>query len=158
MIRWRVLGAVLLATSLLVLANAPVGANAPIRFPAGSLAGTDMDCGFPIDVTVLSGKQVVTVFFDKNGVATQLLFTGVLKVRLTNPSGTYLDLNISGPGTTDLSTGIGVGRGPEVVGVPGHLWYFDGRVVLSFNPDGSLGSIVSHTGFAEDLCPVLAPG
>jgi hypothetical protein len=81
-----------------------------------------------------------------------------LKVRLTNANGAFLDLNISGPGTVTLSTGIGVGRGAEVVGVPGHLWFFDGLVVLQFPAESGSISIVSHTGFAEDLCPVLAPG
>jgi hypothetical protein len=159
MIRWRVFSGVLLATLVLALSSAPVGASSPIRFPAGFFPGTDTSCGFPIDITLLSGKQVATLFFDANGVPTRELFTGVLKVRFTNASGEYFDFNVSGPGTITFKSdgsGVGVGRGPEVVGVLGHLWFFDGLVVLNFPLVGPV-SIVSHTGFAEDLCPVLAP-
>jgi hypothetical protein len=161
MIRWRVFSGVLLAASMFALSGVPAAASSPIRFPAGFTPYTDTSCGFPLDVSLLSGKQVETVFLDANGVPTKLLFTGVLKLRFTNSSGTFIDLNVSGPGTITFNSdgsATGVGRGPAVIGVPGHLWLFDGLVVLNIPNDGGPATVASHTGSAQDLCPVLAPG
>jgi hypothetical protein len=161
MTRWRVFSGLLLAASLFALSSAPVGASSPIRFPAGFSRYTDTSCGFPVDVSLLSGKQIETIFLDANGVPTKLLFTGALKIRLTNASGTFIDLNVPGPGIITFNSdgsATGTGRGPAVVGVPGHLWYFDGLVVLNFPADGGPATVVSHTGPALDLCTALAPG
>jgi hypothetical protein len=160
MIRWRVLSGLLLAASMVALSGVPAAASSPIRFPAGFTPYTDTSCGFPLGVSLLSGKQVETVFLDANGVPTRLLFTGVLKLRFTNSIGTFIDVNASGPGTITFNSdgsATGVGRGPAVVGVPGHLWLFDGLVVLNIPNDGP-ATVVSHTGSAQDLCAMLAPG
>jgi hypothetical protein len=120
----------------------------------GLWAGVGVGLGEVEETVVL----LEPLFFEASGTPTRVLFTGTLKVRLTNANGAFIDLNVSGPGTVTLSTGIGVGRGTEVVGVPGHLGFFDGLVVLQFPAESGSISIVSHTGFAKDLCPVLAPG
>jgi hypothetical protein len=161
MIRWRVFSGVLLAASLFALSGVPAEASRPVRVPAPFSPYTDTSCGFPIDLSLLSGKQVETVFLDANGAPTKLLFTGVLKIRFTNASGAFIDLNVSGPGTITFNSdgsATGIGRGPAVVGVPGHLWYFDGLVVLNLPADGGPATVISHTGPAKDLCKVLAPG
>jgi hypothetical protein len=118
----------------------------------GSLALTTHDCVDPIRVEE-SFDEMVHLFYDNDGNAIRLSFTGKFKMRYTNlTTGATYSPNSSGPGTVDLASGQSVIRGGNgvVFDSNGNLIATDGRLVL--DADFNIISIVGHQ---IDVCTKL---
>jgi hypothetical protein len=148
------LGVTLAALVLAVATSSTASASSPIRESfVPPIPAVDMDCGYPIQIDVLTSRQVLTTFSDG-----RMLITGSLKIRVTNaddPQKTML-LNISGPTqiSADGSTFVGVGSagGPTPGGLP--FVDFHGRLVAHFDENGNVTS-ETLTGHFLDVCELL---
>ena len=92
-------------------------------------------------------------FYDNNGNAIRLAFTGKVVITYTNVrTGVTYRPNSSGPGTIDLQTGQITTRGSNgaFFDANGNLVATNGRTVL----DAS-GNVISITGHSTDICARL---
>jgi hypothetical protein len=100
-----------------------------------------------------SYDEVMHTYYDADGNAVRLAFTGPVTITYTNlTNGQSYTPNSSGPGTLDLLTGQIVLRGGNAAlfDANGVLIATDGRVVL----DAS-GNIISIRGHITDVCAHL---
>jgi hypothetical protein len=156
----------ILTTALAVSALAPAAsANKPVRefLPAEDFVIEGI-CTFPVGVDILANNEFTTTFSDG-----RQLFTGVLKVELTNldnPSKS-LEVNISGPGVATMTeegefTLKAEGRwlffffpGDLGPGDPGLLAVTTGLATLKVDAEGNQS--FTHTGgTTTDVCAALA--
>jgi hypothetical protein len=138
------------------------GADAPTRVPADQHSTRyDGLCSFPVTVDILVNKEYKTTFASGQ-IAGQDLYTGALKVRVTNvTTGEAVDLNVSGPiqviPNDDSTTVISLGptlwafTDPQP-GLP-PLALVSGRLEAIFDPDFRVTSVDAHV---VDLCALLS--
>jgi hypothetical protein len=147
----------LLATTfaevVVVSVLAPISAAADHTRLVGSFSFTDPTiCIAPIRVAESFDEQMHT-FYDKNGNAVRLSFTGKVNVTYANlNTGATYSPNSSGPGTIDLQSGQTVLRGGNgaFFDSNGVLVATDGRIVL----DAS-GNVISMVGHENNVCDEL---
>jgi hypothetical protein len=107
-------------------------------------------CADPVQVDS-TYDEMIHSFYDKDGNATRVSFTGKVTVRYTNlTNGATFSPNVSGPGTIDLATGQTVYRGGGLFDSNGRFIANDGRVVVD-----SHGNIISIVGHQTDVCATL---
>ena len=131
----------------------PVSTAADNTKLVGSFSFTDTTtCVDPIQVAGSYDEQMHT-FYDQNGNATRISFTGKVNVAYINlnTDATYAP-NSSGPGTIDLQTGQTVLRGGDAAFFDqnGTLLATDGRIVLDAN-----GTAISTVGHEDNVCAEL---
>jgi hypothetical protein len=157
----------LLAATLLALGlaqTAPVSAYRPVRefLPADDLRIEGV-CDFPVFSHVTANKEYEKIYFNKDGVQTMDIVTGVFKVKLTNlDTHKSIDLNISGSSKEhDYSDGSGQ------MNLTGQnlFWYFpdkslpamftnSGQVQFRWDVEGNLTG-TSVKGHVVDICKAL---
>jgi hypothetical protein len=140
---------------VLALIVAPVSAAADNTKLAGSFSFTDPTiCVAPIRVAESYSEQMHT-FYDKDGGAIRLSFTGKVDITYTNlNTGTMYSPNSSGPGFVDLLSGqtaLAGGNG-AFFDSNGVLVATDGRIVLDAN-----GNVISMVGHENNICDELGP-
>src|SRR5262245_32800441 len=144
--------AVLSAFTTLLVVAAPALAADNIRI-AGSDSFTDThSCVDPLRVEI-TYDEMVHIFYDTNGNATQLLFTGAFSLQYTNlTNGATYHPNSSGPGLINLATGQAILRGSNaaLTDSNGVLIAANGRAVYDANDH-----LVSLTGHVVDVCQRL---
>lgn len=132
---------------------APVSAAADHERITGSFAFTTNNvCVDPIRVEG-SFNEMMHTFYDNDGNAIRLSFTGAVAIKFTNlTTGATYSPNSSGPGTVDLASGQSIVRGSNgaIVDANGNLIATNGRLVL--DADGNIISIVGHQ---TDVCTKL---
>ena len=109
-------------------------------------------CVDPIRV-VSSYDEVMHTFYDNEGNAIRLEFTGKVTIEYTNlTTGATYRPNSSGPGRVDLLSGQVVLRGSNgsMFDANGVLIATNGRAVLDLD-----GNIISLTGHVVDVCQKL---
>jgi hypothetical protein len=162
-IRASVMGAVLGA---LVIAPA-ASADKPIRevIPSPPDRLITGQCDFPVRGHI-EGNEIITTFTDRAGNPIRLLgvFPGNTLTLTNLDSRKSITLGATGSfqlraqpdGTaTVMVTGLGAWPdGNPVTGEPG-IWYQNGRVSATLDPDGNATSVKS-SGTLVNLCPVLA--
>jgi hypothetical protein len=124
--------------------------SAPFQFTLENV------CSFPVEITSLANKEVLTIYSDGRRTV-----TGQLKVRLTNvTTGQSIDANISGPVTfTPTSDGFtAVFRGRSLIFPNGTdlLFISSGRTIMTISPDMTFFTLLSVTGSTFDVCAALA--
>ena len=143
----------LLCIAALAVVFAPVSAAADHEMITGSVAFTaNRLCVDPIRVEE-SFNEMMHTFYDNDGDAIRLSFTGVVTIKFTNlTNGATYSPNSSGPGTVDLASGQSIVRGSNgaIVDANGNLIATNGRLVL--DADGNIISIVGHQ---ADVCTKL---
>jgi hypothetical protein len=142
-------------------AKEPVEPPTPVR-----LVDTkgNSPCSFPVDLLVITNKEVTRTFDHRIGVTH---ITGALKVRLVNAdTNKAIDRNISGPifltknidgSTTQKTTGAGLwvfdpGVAPEF---PSHLIITKGKTESIIGPAEGAFTFVGRQGSFEDICAAL---
>jgi hypothetical protein len=125
------------------------------------------ECAFDVQFEVLTNKEKLSTFYDKDGDIRFLNITGALRVRFINlETGKSVDLNISGPlriepqpdGST-LITYLGAGGlffPPNESDLP-PIAFTHGPVVTQVDAEGNF-SVISVKGHVEDVCAMLAAG
>ena len=136
-----------------VLAGAvATGAGAADNFKiSGSYSYIDNGlCAAPVQVDG-TYNEMIHSFYDKDGNATRVSFTGKVTYTYTNlTNGATYSPNASGPGTIDLATWQTVYRGGGIFDSNGRFIAADGRLVLD-----SHGNIISIVGHQTDVCSTL---
>src|SRR5579859_4196525 len=142
----------MLASGVLA-ALAPSAAAADNTKLTGSFSFSDTGtCVDPIQVAG-SYDETLHTYYDQNGNAIRLSFTGKVKVTYTDlNTGSAYSPNSSGPGTVDLQTGQTVLRGGDgtFFDANGNLLATDGRIVLDAG-----GNVIFAAGHQTGVCQQL---
>ena len=147
---------VVVALCAVATASADPGTRTPVPRPDDN---TDTGCGFDVLVEYVEWNVVSTTFSNDASPVVEI-DSGVAKVRLTNPTGKTITVNISGPlvvkvfsdGSVVLAEG-----GPWLhAGVPGlpAIFLTEGRVTITIDAAGNV--TVAGRGRIVDLCAALA--
>jgi hypothetical protein len=158
--------AFILTLPLVAAAGAPAADH---RVPVDNAGFTidAADCGFPIDVAIVTDKEYIVKIRDNADGSTTFRLAGRLIVSFTNTdSGTTIVRNVSGPGRLTVSEDHGLfdGYGPgftwlspeeqALTGLPG-LTFTYGHFVVPVDADFSATG-ASLAGRFEDGCALLA--
>ena len=142
-------GIIALAAALAMAA--PASAQPPSHGPAGDIPDFTIDgaCPFPVLVHIPVNRERATTFYDAAGNPVKTIITGALFARLTNvDSGSWVDLNVSGPLVIDEVNGV--------LTFTGHsLGWFDGTPGLRLYK-GRYDAAGGGTGTSVDICALLA--
>jgi len=158
-LRIGLLAAMLVSGVMVASILVPVSAAADNTKLTGSFSFTDTTfCVDPIQLAGSFDEQMHT-FFDKDGNAIRVSFTGKVDLTYTNlNTGATYSPSSSGPGTVDLRSGQTVIRGGNgaVFDSNGVLIATDGRIV--FDASGNIISIVGHqNNVCDELGSTPAP-
>jgi hypothetical protein len=130
---------------------APASARPPSHGPAGDIPDFTIDgaCPFPVLVHTPVNRERATTLYDAGGNPVKTIITGALFATLTNlDSGSWVDLNVSGPLVIDEIDGS--------MAFTGHsLGWFDGTPGLRLY-EGRYDAEGNGTGTTVDICALLA--
>jgi hypothetical protein len=149
-----ILASALAAMVLAPAASAQQPAFEPVTIPESTWSGY---CDFDVLVTPLEQQLVRKVFTNQSGEVVKEVWTGVVKVRLTNlATGKSIDANISGPEQVRIDedgTVTDVAVGPWLIGSrrAGAIYLTNGRYVFGSGPLAE-----NLRGTFEDACVLLA--
>ena len=161
-VRRIAIAAVTSAVILLVPASAQATPPTREAVPIEDFVLTD-HCGFDINVEVVKNNEILTTYYDADGIVVRQRVTGALKVRLTNledPEHSLL-FNISGPGAfRELSdgsteqTGSGTWLHFGITDQPGALLLMHGPFTANISDDGFFLTEVPNN--VQDACALLS--